>query len=108
MHAELHVATTAVLSVAAATVVSIKNSVSVSALAVFVTLSVNVIVHMYLGNAVFVTLSVPVKASVTVFVPAVIALVEVSPQPLVPPTTIVPVSRTLITTSGVESFVAMV
>ena len=101
-------ATTAVLSVAAATVVSSRNSVSVSAPAALPTLSVNVIVHVYLGNAVFVTLSVPVKASVTVFDPAVIALVELSPQPLVPPTTIVPVSATLITTSGVESFVAMV
>ena len=47
----------------------------------------------------------PLVDSVTVFVPDDTALLEPSPQPLVPPTAMVPASATPITTSGVASLV---
>ena len=50
----------------------------------------------------------PFVVSVTVFDPDDIEEVELSPQPFVPPTAIVPASLTEITTLGVESAVGVV
>ena len=79
--------------------VSSVKAVRVSALAVLPVLSVKVIVHMY-------SLS-PLVLSVTVFDPDDTELPELSPHPAVPPTAIVPVSLTLITTLGVASEVSV-
>ena len=73
-----------------------------SGLAAFPALSVKVIVHVYVPSpfdALRVTVCVPDDDSVAV---------ESSPQPVVPPTEIVPASLVDITTSGVASLVGVV
>ena len=79
--------------------VSTVNAVSVSAEAAFPAVSVKVTVQVYAAS--------PLVVRVIVFAPEDIVEVELSPQPEVPPTAIVPASATLMTTSGVVSVVGV-